>query len=593
MKGRDFAGIERVMRRSFTGMQNPLLRSMHMDDAPPAGGGDPPKEPPKLQSVQFGGRTYNLNESIAIKDPEHDLPGYLEAVRVQLHEQARHGTNSPEFHEALGRATADINTIVAGYQETLKDYRKALRTVPDAGDGEGGLKHGTLSAVELRYAPTTKDDLADKVVAPRLQGMSRAQFNMVTRTVDDLGIDQPVARRKVARFQQLHDVLTLKQEWMARKNPAALHRGGWEAMDEAPEYKALSLEIGQELHRVRAAGPAMNETNADEGKNWVPGATLSARILPMIEEEVVLLSAFETVPMPGLTYDMGVLGSHIVSHKLNENILDDGTSAGAKMTPDYFKTKKFTFTAKLHAAAAVASPSWLQDAIVQGDAIIQALAYAIARGREKWMLNGQLTAALDGVAIASDDIRKMGDGIRYWYSQMKAAGLLADVDMAAGITSDSLVKMFGQQGSYGNRARRSIFVANTYAYAQLLVLKGSNGADVVQTFGANGDRSTFRTGSIGQAFNRDIFTTNDLSQTMDANGIDQAAPSDRTVLLHVFTDAIKHGTRLGISIEMTNAYRFLEYQDVFRAVARDDIARGYDPTTEPFISQGVGIRKVA
>lgn len=589
---RKFAGISRLMRSRSQfapafGSHGP--RRWKDGEAGAKGGAAAPLE---LEPVNFAGRSYNLNEAIKIRDeaPAEDLTGYLETIRYNMRQALKHVPRGGDDPEVFAKARADLEKVIGEYQATLKDYRDHLRTVPERGDAEGG--RADLRRVELRYSPVWESDRNDKFISPYLGQMTRAQFNLTCRTVDDLGLEDKKTRAKVTRLQLLHDVIALVSEYQARKSLASFMRGGWEALPWAAEYKQLAAELGQSVHETRLAGPAINETNAEEGKNWVPGPILSARILPLIEEELVLLRFFETVTMPGPQYDIGVIGSHIKSRKLNENILDDGSSSGAKIVADYFKTKKLSFTAKLHAAGAVVTPSWIQDAVVQSQFILTDLAYAIARGREDWMLNGQLTAALDGVTIAADDIRKMGDGLRYWYSLMKAAAIIADVDFSAGLTAEGIVKMFGQQKSYGNRAARSIFVCNTATMAQLLVLKTTTGRDVVLTMNQLGPAATIRTGSLGQMFGRDIVTVNDLADSMDATGIIPAAPGDRSVLLHVFTEAVKVGSRLGIQVDYSTDYRFFEYQEAFRAVARDDITRAYDPATEPFISQGVGIRKV-
>lgn len=576
-KQRYFAGVQRLMHSVASVVQNER--------------GEVVIDQPKLHIHTVGGRSYDLNASIQIVKPEEDLPGYLEAIRTQLSLAVTNGWG----REAFEKAAVDIQKVVDAHDVALKNMRDSMRTTPEPVDGAADVR--AFRSVQLRYDPrgeaAVRRDKHAGAGNAYLERMSLAQFNITCRRPEALDLDDEKARRKVSRFQLLHDVLSLQVSYLAKKDSFFHQGGGWEQLREAPEFKALALELGQALHSTRL-GNAVNETNADEGKNWVPGPILSSRIYPKIEEEARLLSAFETVPMAAKTVDSGVLGAHKIAYKLLENLADDGTTSGAKVKASLWTTKKFSLDAKLFAAGCVATPNWLQDAIAGADEILTDLATAMAFGKENWMLNGQLSGAIDSVAIASDDIRNMGDGLRKWWSQMKVANAgLIDVDMSTGITAEGLVKMFGQQLSYGNRPAGSIFIANTYAMAQMLVMKTTTGRDVVLTMNQLGDRATFRTGSLGQAFGRDILTTNFLSQTMDAGGID-AGTGDRTVLLHVFTGAVKYGVRLGMQVDISSDYRFFEYQEAFRAVERGDIAAVYDPTVAGniFVSQGVSIQKV-
>lgn len=594
-KQRLYTDINRLMghgprRWRAISMASRLTHGMHLDDNPGGGGGGGTK----LVTLEYGGRSFNLNEAIKIENPERDVPGYLEAIRYQACQIfEKHGPNSPEWKEALGKVTADVQKVIDGYEATLKDYREHLRKIPEPEDRK--LDTRPFTSVELRFDPAGEAKARrDREAGPGnayLERMSLAQFNLTCRRAEQLGLDDEKAIKKVQRFQQIHDVLSLMVTYLAKKDSFFHQRGGWEALPLSAEFKVLALELGQAVHSTRL-GNAINETNADEGKNWVPGPILSGRIFPKIEEELRLMAQFETIPMAAKTQDSAVLGAHKIAYKLLENIADDGSTSGAKIKASLWVTKKFTLDAKLYAAGCVATPNWMQDSIAGAEEILSDLAFAMGLGLEQWGMNGQLSAALDTVSIAADDIRKMGDGLRYWYSVMKGVNAMTDIDFGAGITADGVVKTFGQQGSYGTRERRSIFVANTYAIAQLLVMKNNTGRDAVLTMAQLGPNATIRTGSLGQMFGRDIIPSGVITQTHDAFGIDTGAGT-KSILLHVFTEGFKRGQRLGMQIDMSSDYRFFEYQEAFRAVARDDFAPVYDPAVagNTSISQGVNIAK--
>lgn len=590
---RKFAGIARLMgtgaRRWF---RNIALEPLLLNAALGAGAADPPE--PKLGKHTIDGIEIDLGQKItkgifSEGDVGEKLAATLAAIQQELVLAHKNGWGK----EAIEKAQKDVQAAIDGYKETLADYRKRLDAKQPDGPAEGKFDKRAFSSLDLRFDPVAEARLRarsqhEKSSNGYLEKMSLAQFNMTCVPTKLWGIEDEKAIKYGNRFQRLHDVLSMAIQSQFRRDPFF----DWKQLPWAAEYQALAFELGQAVRETRL-GPAINETNADEGKNWVPGPILSGRLYPMVEEEILLPGAFESIPMAAKTVDSGVLGAHLIAYRLVENILDDGSSSGAKIKASAFVTKKFTLDAELYAAGVVLTPNWLQDnALANADWAMRDLAYAMANGEEQWLINGQATAAIDTVSIASDDIRNNGDGLRYWAKEMKDAGQIVYVDMGAGIVAEDLPRMFGQQKSYGARPRRSVWALNTYALAQLMVLKTSSGRDVVLTFGQAGDRATFRTGVIAQMFDRDIITANNLTQTHDAAGVDDGV-SDRGVMLHVFTEAVKFGRRLGVSIEMSSEYRFLEYQEVLRAVARGDWGRVYDPTVHPFISVGVNIPKLA
>lgn len=596
---RYFADVARLMTRGRAAGEHGPAR---FNNGGPGGagggaaggeGGNPPLA--KLEPVEFNGHSYDLNKKIVLRDDhvEQDLTGYLEAIRY--HARLALATRGADEKEVFAKVQADIDNLLEEQRAVLKDYREHLRNIPEPDDRK--LKATAFEYVRLRYDPQAEAKArTDKESASGnsyLSRMSAAHFNVLVQTPAELGVDDERAVKKLNRFKALHDALALASIQTARRDPSTFSQnGGWRMFREAAEYEALALELGQAIR----LGNAINETNADEGKNWVPGPILSSRIYPKIEEELRLVAAFETINMTAKQQDSGVLGAHKSSYKLLENIADDGSTAGAKITPSLWVTKKWSLDAKLHAAGALATPNWLQDAIAGSADILADLVYALEYGRENWLINGQLSGAIDTGAAAPStyDIRNMGDGLRKWYQAIKTASGLTDVDFSAGIAADKLPNLFGQQGSYGMRPRRSIWICNTFCMAQLLVMKTSTGRDVVLTYGQAGDRATFRTGSLAQMFDRDIVVTQCLSQTMDVSGIDTGV-GDRSVLLHVFTDAVKHGVRLGTQVDMSSDARFFEYQEAFRAVARDDFGWVYDPAVagNAFVSQAVGIKKIS
>jgi hypothetical protein len=437
-----------------------------------------------------------VDKAALARDPDKVLPETLEGIRAKLVDVAGESKTQAERLAAIEAASKDVAEVFKAQQETLKDYRDALRRVPEAGETQGKIDLRSASLVEP-YRGKRGESL--DTIDAQFSRMSRAQFNFTHRPVRSLGLDSAsVTARKIERFQALHDALALAQVYLAKTNPHLLQMG-WQSLPGADEYMALAVELEG---AYRAQFNAMNETNATEGKNWVPSDILSSRILPYIESARVLSSYFESVPMPGPVYTMGVVGSRLKPYKMVENLQDDGATAGADFTVTQWTTKKFQFTAKRVGMAVIATPDWLQDAIVNADYIVRELAAGHERGREDWLINGQATATIDGVVIGSTDIRKVGDGIRYWLNSMSGAGLVTTIDLSAGLTGEAAAKIFGGQGRYAHKAAQSIWLTSNLGLTHALLIKrGGCRGDVLH--GPHADDVGSAGGSVGRGFRGD------------------------------------------------------------------------------------------
>lgn len=574
-RGAFFAGINRVMSAARVRWYRNAMLLNHGGGGGAGGGTETIELPNKISKAWLS------------HDPDERIPLAFEGIRTQLAIAVEAARTAGERATAIEKAAADMQKLTEAQSEILKEYRAALRDVPEQGETRGKID---LSGIgQWRNGVTKDDDLQKDEVALGISRMTRAQYNLTCRSVSDLGLDpRSVSAKSVERFQSLHDRLALTVAFLAKTRPQQLQEG-WQKLPGASEYQALADRLNAAYYTSFANG--MNETNATEGKNWVPSDILSARILPYIESLRRLSSLFEAVPMPGPKYTFGVQGSRLKPLKIVENVADDGTTAGAKVTPQTIITKKFNFDAVGYATGVVATPWWLEDAVVQAEFIVREIAESRERGLEDWILNGQLTAAIDNPAPASTDIRSCGDGIRYWFNSMRLAGLVTPQDLSAGMTGENIAKIFGNQGRYSHRARQSAFIVGNLGMTWCLLLKTQTGQNLVQTFNEVGGPGTVQTGLLAVMYGRPIVVTDEMSEGMDANGL-VTAGGDRTAIIHVNTDAIKIGHRGGTAVEYTRDYRFFEHQDCFKAVWRSDIKHGYDITTEPTMNAGLGIRRL-
>lgn len=554
------------------------------------------------KNVDIGGETVQVDFAQPVTKanlgaaPDKMLPAAIEGLR-QIAVDALAGSKKTEAEKAeiMAKLTKDVETVAAENAKLVESIRDLKRDTPDPAKASDkvnlrgarlSLRVGDFSAVEQKAG-----------INRAFAKMSDPFYNLLTRTPRELDIEDKATARKLNRLQFLHDSRVLWIAQLSKTNPAFLAGGGWRTLPGSDEYVELVKEFGAAVNELRLA-VSMNETTDAEGKNWVPQNVLSARILPFVELDYAVASAFEAVQMPSLSYVLPVLGSRVESKKLVENVASDGTTTGGTMTEanghlQSWTTNKVTFTAKLHGVGVVDTPSWEEDWIGTTDWILRELAFGIARGRENWLVNGQATAQIDTAeTIGTYDARNIGDGLRYWYSLGKAAGIVSDIDASAGLTAELLAKAIGQGGAYAYPASRNVWITSAAGAAQMLVLKTQQGQSVVLTDNEMGPQATFRVGSIGKAFGRDIIISPKVSEKMTVAGlVDTATPADRTVLLHVNTDAYKRGERRGIVVDFSSDARFFQHQNAYKATAREDFQNCYSATTEPAVQNIVGIKK--
>jgi len=553
------------------------------------------------KQVDIGGEKVEIDlsnrftkESFA-SDPGRSLTIAMEGVRQIALDALSGQKTEAERAEVMAKLTADVETITNEHKKLVDLVRDANHAVPDGAKASDKLDlRGARLSRRIGDFGSTENRAG---ISGAFRGMSDPFYNLLTQTPRELDIEDKPTVRKLNRFQFLHDSLVLRIAELSKTNPAFLAGGGWRTLQGSEEYVGLVKEIGSAVNTMRLA-VSMNETTDAEGKNWVPQNVLSSRILPFVELEYAVANAFEAVPMPSLSYVLPVLGSRVESKKLVENVASAGTTTGGTMTESdghlqSWTTNKVTFTAKLHGVGVVDTPSWEEDWIGTTDWILRELAFGLARGRENWLINGQLTALLDTAeTIGTYDARNMGDGLRYWYNAGKGAGIVADIDASAGLTAELLAKAIGQGGAYAYPASRNVWITSAAGAAQMLVLKTQQGHSVVLTDNEMGAQATFRVGAIGKAFGRDILVSPKVSEEMTAAGlVDTTTPGDRTIMLHVNTDAYKRGERRGVVVDFSSDARFFQHQNAYKATAREDFQNCYSATTEPAVQNIVGIKK--
>ena len=530
------------------------------------GGESPALEYPKVE----------IPTSFKLSSPERDVPAALETIRLTMTDLEARGSLTAE---KFGKIVEDLNTVKAAAFEAREGLRAQLRSVPGPQDMN--------TPVRLRRIPLTMQvrGESDTSFGTEFNKLDRAgrpgivQYNLLTRTEDELGITDEGDKLQLRRLKALHDATTMMNLAHAR-DAAYFANGGHTKLDWWPEQVALAKKFMG----------ALADATSTEGVEWIQVNLLSSTIQEMIEVDLEFSRIFGTFPMRAATVKWPVLGAHSEALFYAENVADAGNTSNATIVPDSWTTTDKTYTARKFAAGVVLSSEWEEDAIVNAPLYAQAeMARVLARGREKAIISGQLTAAIDGGSIAATSILNLWNGIRYMARQTGKP----TVDLGAGITAEALASMFGGQGAPGSKVRDCAWLTGTAGLARLMVAKAGDNSPLFLTLDKAGNQFALQTGALGMVFGRPVYVSEFVSEAMQPDGTldDVTTPTgSKTALYHIYHRCMKIGQRRGVMISRSDELRFLQDQIVFKGTAREDFQSNITVSaTAPLVMEGNNI----
>lgn len=517
-----------------------------------------------------------IPESFSLANPVKDVPGAIETIRHTMVELDRRGALTSE---AFQRVVADLEVVKAAAMEAREATRNHFREVPGPQESNSPLKLRRIPLSLHTAGEIDRTFVSDFAKLDRAGRIGLIQYNLLTRTDQELGITDPGDIVQLKRLKALHDATTMYN--LAHANDAAYFANG--GQNQLPWY-AEQIKLGKKFLG------ALSDGSTGEGLEWIQVNLLSSTVQELIELELEFSRVFGVFPMRAATVKWPVLGAHAEAQLLTENLADDGSTANATSTPDSWSTTDKTYTARKIMASVVMSSEWEEDAIVNAPLYAQAeQARLIARAREKACVSGQRSGAIDGGVIGATNILNAWDGIRKFFRQ---TGKTA-VDLGAGITAEDLAAMFGAQGAPGSKVRDCAWLTGTAGFARLLVAKAGDNSPLFLTLDKAGNQFALQTGAVGMVFGRPVYVSEFVSDQMQADGTidDIAAPTGtKTAIYHIYHRCMKIGQRRGVLIARSDELRFLQDQVVFKATAREDFQSNVTPSSsQPLVMEGNNI----
>lgn len=484
---------------------------------------------------------------------EDDLKDSLEEIRSHI------SLGGKATDEVLERVERDIKTAM----ESVEAAKRAEKIAKDAEEMakaaiEGSRSNGDEKILrQIRSLPQTRKVNKDEDYRGKVP---QRMFNLLGQTRAELAtyLDGD-ALGWALRVRKLNDMLMSMNDLLSivnAGNPQAEREyaaaGGIKSLEIFPAYEECLKQGARALDTATAGGLS----------EWIP-TLYSSDKWDTVRDRLTFASLVRWLPMPQSPWTLPTLVGFMTAYKIPESLADDNAGDTA-FTASQFTTANKTLTAVKLATLSYWSRESDQDSII---AILPTfndeIAYAQAYGVDNACMNGQLTGAVDTVAIGATDSRKLWDGYRY---QAKQAA--QQVDFGAGLTGELLASMIGKAGAWADLAN-CVFATGYAGLARALILKDSGGNLLNMTRDKAGEAATLFTGTVGVLMGYPLVVGGVYPQAMNAAGVvDGVGGSTKTGILFMSKRPYIGGHRQGLQVEASDHFKFTFDQRAVRSTQR-------------------------
>ena len=303
--------------------------------------------------------------------------------------------------------------------------------------------------------------------------------------------------------------------------------------------------------------------------DWLAEVTASA-YMSEFELDRRVTGLFRDTTMPSDPYNLPTQDGTTIARKIAENVaMTDASFPTGKIVMDATKLGQFEILPEeMNEDSAPAILPTIRDDVVM----------AQERAYEQAIINGN---AADLVAIPADDARTAWDGLRKIAADNSAFGGTYDF---AGTLDDAGMKLMKKQGGkFTTNPQQLAWIASPSAYHQMV------GLEVFSTAEKFGNSLfTNLTGVLGAALGIPVIVSEYLFETLDATGIDPAAPDAFTGLLLVNRSRFFMGTRRAIRVRVVQD---LPQNDrwLLSSYSRKDFKGRIQSATETSVIYGINI----
>ncbi len=417
--------------------------------------------------------------------------------------------------------TRDHSVLTVG-EDIIKAATDLRRTFDDktkAYEDKQAIFEGQLAELQRKLdAAPRKAQIPAMEVGMLRFGNSPAEFQrMLTSRPEGSNVE----------VAMVEDLQRAADDFYFTKMILDFHTGGPAQADQVRSLKAFQRFDGMRQKVTRA----LDATTATDGLEWIPTG-YSAQIRAKVAVALRAAGLIPTLPMPTnpwiFPFEALLPTVQNVSETLTASASSFDPSGATEMYPNASgPTGKATFTLKKHRALQIFSREFEEDSV--GAAIgwlKDRIGYAIARGRERAMLNGATGTHIDfdlagGAATIPE---KTLNGIRkWWFTTLSAATGVS----ASAATPTSAV--------YRNvKALMGEFASDPSALAWLLSPLGMQhmmSMAQVQTLEKYGPGATILNGEIGRFDGSPVILSGVMKDNLHTTGVNVTGQSNNTTAI--------------------------------------------------------------
>lgn len=465
-----------------------------------------------------------------------------------------------------------INEVAQRVEDLVK-IQKAFDDTVKGGEKNSGEMRDLIGRVKADFEKAMADlnkEIAE--VKAKRSPIITADFQGYTLK-DIINMEPSKARvlwpAKADLIQEFHN---LNDELVLRDADSAIHsmtnRGNYHYLQPQARIKTLP-----EWARWERLVRALDTATPTEGAEIWP-TDFSGTIHELIRLELKVAPLFEVFPMPTESYKMPVETADVIATKHGQVTTVVTGWDSTEQTP---LTNQLTFTAlklrsriqlsaELSEGAAFPIIPWVQ----------RHAARSIARGLDRAIINGQLTADIDtgGGGVGATDARKMWDGLRYHYQNNVTSAKGVDCGT---FSEDNLRKVRQNMGIYGVYASDLVWLCSSIGYLGRFM----KDLDQIQTLDKYGPNAVILTGEVLKFDGVPLVVSEFVQDNLNAVGIYDASVPDNTEVILVNRRAWALGTRRETSLAVVRD----EINDVYTIVGfwRGDFKPWWTPSTSVVI----------
>lgn len=315
------------------------------------------------------------------------------------------------------------------------------------------------------------------------------------------------------------------------------------------QLRALKAFQRFDALRKGVLGRALDSATATDGLEWIPTG-YGAQIKAKVAVDLRAAGLIPTLPMPTNPWIFPFETALPTVQSVSETLVLTNTPFDASPVEMYTNasgpTAKATFTLKKHRALQVVSREFEEDSVAAAIGWLKnRVGYAVARGRERTMLNGATGTHIDfDLAGGAASIpEKTLNGIRkYWFTGLSAAtGVSA---AAATPTSAAYRNVRALMGEFGADPNVLAYICSPLGMLHMMSMAQ------VQTLEKYGPGATILNGEIGRFDGSPVILSGVAKDNLHTTGVNVTGQSNNTTAILVLnTLNWAWGEKAGMGLE--------------------------------------------